>query len=155
MIWHLHALWRDHHVKSSTHLSPYKVITIFSTIFLLLYIVAPWFIYYTIGVLNLLIPFLYFVHPLSPFWQWPILCICESVSVFVCSFCFVDSACEGEHVPFVFLWLILLTIVLFRSLHVVADAKVAFFSWLSDVYLSFCIRFSIREHWVASISWLS
>ena len=41
VIWHLRALWNDHHDKSSNHVSPYKVITVLLTIFFILYITAP------------------------------------------------------------------------------------------------------------------
>ena len=45
VIWYLHVLW-NHHSKSSTHLSPYKVTRLLSTIFLML-ILHPcaWFIF--------------------------------------------------------------------------------------------------------------
>ena len=45
VIWHLHTLWNDHN-KSGNHLSPYKVITILLTIFLMLYITSLWLIYW-------------------------------------------------------------------------------------------------------------
>ena len=78
VIWHLHTLWNDHHNKSSKHLSPYEVITLVLTAFLMLYITSPWLTYFITGGLSLLIPFTYFPqHP--P----PILCIYES-------FCFVS-----------------------------------------------------------------
>ena len=38
MIWHLHTLWNDHHVKFSNHLFPHTVTTTLLTIFLVLYI---------------------------------------------------------------------------------------------------------------------
>ena len=43
----------DHHDKSS-HLSPYKVITISLTLFLMLYVTSPWLIYFITGGLYLL-----------------------------------------------------------------------------------------------------
>ena len=42
MIWHLHTLWNDHHVKFSNHLFPHTVTTTLLTIFLVLYITSLW-----------------------------------------------------------------------------------------------------------------
>ena len=47
MICQSNTLWNNHHSKSSNHLSPYKIITILLTIFLMLYITSPWHVFTT------------------------------------------------------------------------------------------------------------
>lgn len=39
MIWRVHTLWNDHCDESSSHLSPYKVVTVSLPVFLMLYLV--------------------------------------------------------------------------------------------------------------------
>lgn len=45
VIWYLYILWDDHHDMPSNQLSPYKVITMSLTIFLMQNITFLWFIY--------------------------------------------------------------------------------------------------------------
>ena len=46
MIRHLNKLQNDHNNKSSNHLSPYKVITVFLTAFLMLYFACVTYLFY-------------------------------------------------------------------------------------------------------------
>ena len=47
-------LWSGHHDKSSNHLFPNKVITVFLTVFLMLYVTSLWLIHFITGI-----------------WKWP------------------------------------------------------------------------------------
>ena len=53
---------------------------------------------------------------------------------FVMFVCFLDSTSKWNHTVFVFLWLILLSIISFRSIHVVKMARFRFL-WLSNIPL--------------------
>ena len=60
--------------------------------------------------------------------------VCESVSI-LCIYLFVlflDSTYKRYHIIFVFIWLISLSIMFFRSIHVAANAKLHSFSQLSN-----------------------
>ena len=146
MIWHLYALWNDHHNKSSNH----TVITILLTTFLMLYITPPGFIHFIPGSSYLWIPFTYFSisHPLHP-GNYPfVLCMCESDFVlFFPFFFFLDFTYKWDHRVFIFLWVISLSIMPSRANHVVANAKISFLR-LNNIrlhvhvphllYLAFC-----------------
>ena len=63
-----------------------------------------------------------------------VLCTYGSVSVlFVHLFGILDSTYEWNHMVFVFLWFISLSIIPSRSIHVVINGKISFFSWLKCV----------------------
>ena len=130
MVWHLHTSWNDHHDKSTNPLSPYKVITISLTIFLMLYITSPWLIYFITGGLYLLIPLTYFVSltPL-PSGNHPFFSVFMSLFsfCFVCLFCFLDSTYKWDHRVFIFVRLISISIIPSRSIHVVTNGKILFF----------------------------
>ena len=89
-------------------LSPYKDITLLSTIFPTLHILQPWFIYLVTG--SLLISLIYFPHP--PNTPNPSTTCLYSVSVTLFLFCYVcffvfflDSTYKWNHTVFVFLCL--------------------------------------------------
>ena len=82
VIWHLYTLQIDHHDKSSNHLSPYEVITILSTAFLMLFITSSWLIYSVTRSFYVLIPFISFAQP-SPFPLWLPLVSPLSISDFI------------------------------------------------------------------------
>ena len=74
-------------VSLVTILSPYKVIKLLLTIFLVLYITSLWLIYYITEGLYLLIPFIYLTHLLTfcPSGDCSfVLCIYESVLSLFC-----------------------------------------------------------------------
>ena len=61
-----------------------------------------------------------------------VLYICESVFFCFCFiiftfFNFLDCTCKWYHVAFVFLWFTSLSIILSKSIHVVANGKISFF----------------------------
>ena len=64
----------------------------------MLYITSSWFVYLITGDLYLFIHFTYFSpHPRSALPSvnhWFLLCICESVFILFCLFCFLDSTYE-------------------------------------------------------------
>lgn len=62
VIWHLYNLWYDHYDKSSNHLSTYRIITIWLTVFPMLYTTSLWLIYSITGSLYLLFPFTFFTN---------------------------------------------------------------------------------------------
>lgn len=81
---------------------------------------------------NILIPFLlHLFHPFShshPLWP-PAIC---SLFLWVCFcfinlFCFADSTYKWNHVVFVCLWLISLSVIPSRSIQVVENSKISFF----------------------------
>ena len=118
---------------SSYHLSPYKVNTIL-TVFHILYITSPWLIHFITRSLCLLIPATHFPPCPRPLFLWqPPLGICSLYLwvwvqfCFVCLFCILNSTYKWNHVVFVFLWLILLSIIPSRSNHVVANDNISFF----------------------------
>lgn len=87
MIWHLHTLWSVHHDKSSSHLSPCKVITVILTTLLMLYIISVYLcdLYYITGCVDLLIFFSCFLSPS----QSPLCWATTHFSLFL--FCFILS----------------------------------------------------------------
>ena len=127
------------------HLSPFNIITILWTIFPILYMKSLWLIYFITGSLCLLIPFTYFAHrppaqqpPVCSLYLW--ICFC-----FVCLFCFLYSTYKWDHVVFVSLsvWLIPLSMIPSRSIHVVAKVRFHsfFYGWV--VFLSIYLLMNI------------
>ena len=85
---------------------------------------------------------LYFTHfpTLSPLWRPPVcslyLWICFCFIIFVHLACFSDFTYKWNHMIFVFLWFISLSIIPSRSIHVVTNGKISFFlmiEWASVV----------------------
>ena len=131
----------DHKCKSSNHLSPYKDVTLLLTVFPILYFSFSWLVYSMTGIFYLFV----FPHLISLF-PTP----CPADKPFVCtlyrwlSFCFICSF--GFLFCFVFytshisefiqylsfsIWLISLSKILFRFIHVVTNGKISFFyGWL-------------------------
>ena len=67
--------------------------------------------------------------------------------------CFVDSTYKWNYMVFVFLWVISLSIILSRSIHVAANGKISFFftaGWYSIVFITHPFHPSIDGH----LSWL-
>lgn len=99
-------LWKDHSQKSNHPTND----NIINYIFPKLYMISL----FITGSLCLFIPFTCFTHSLFPFlWQPPFVsCIYNSVC-FICPpfFFFKDSTCKWNQMVFVFLWLILLSII--------------------------------------------
>ena len=65
---YLYTLWNDHHGKSSYHLSPYRVIIILLTLFLMLYIISSCLSYFIAGSLYILLLQLFLSFLL---WEFP------------------------------------------------------------------------------------
>ena len=64
--------------------------------------------------------------------------------------CFLDSTHKSYHRIFVFVWLIFLSIMTSKYIHVAADGKIPFFLWLSSVcvwvHCIFLVHSSIDGH---------
>ena len=104
----------------------------------MLYISCSWCIYFAPGSMHLLIFLTYF--SLLPLWQTPMyLCIYDFISIWLCLFiCFVFQILHiSEIIQYDFLWLILLSVIPPRSIHVAANCKISFFfyGWFHGVYI--------------------
>ena len=149
VIWPLHTLWNDHRDKSS-NLSPYKVTTVLLTIFLMLYITSRGLFYnWRFVPLPPLHLFCTLLHALPSANHPFVLCIYESV-LFVYLFCILDSTHKWDHTVFFFLWLISLSVIPFRFIHVAANGKIEFFLWLSNIplytWIYICTTSSLTIH---------
>ena len=92
---------------------------------------------------NTLYPVGYTCHSPTPYCPCPlptgnhrlVLCICEFVSFvsFTRLWYFSDSTYQWYHIVHAFLWLISLSIKPSKSIHVAANGKILFFSWLSSI----------------------
>ena len=67
--------------------------------------------------------------------------------LFIC-FVFLNSPYKWNHTVFVFVWLYSLSIMPSRSIHVVTNGKISFFSWLSNIPLWIYVS-SLSSH----LSW--
>ena len=128
MIWYLHTLWSVHHDKSSSHLSPCKVITVILTTFLMLCIITVYLcdVYYITGCVDLLISFSCFLSPTQsplPLGNDPFF----SVFVLFYSFFLIPHISEMMWYLSFCVWLISLSIILSRSIHVVTNGKISVF----------------------------
>ena len=122
----------------------------------MLYITSLWLIYLIIGSPNLLISLTNFTHPLLPSLLAPtslfsVLWVCFCFLMFVHLFCFLDSTYKWNHIAFVFLWLISLSIIPSRSICVAPNGKISFFFMAEyHVYIYIChnlfIYSSMNEH---------
>ena len=65
--------------------------------------------------------------------------VCCLLFLFVDLFSSLDSTCKWNHTVFFLLWLILLSLKLFTSLWIVANGKMSFFLWLSNIPVGMCI----------------
>ena len=79
----------------------------------------------------ILTPFILLSHPATPIATFgnhqSVLCIYQPV-------CILDSTYKWDHMVFVFLWLISLSIILSTSIHVIANGKISFFFlWLINM----------------------
>ena len=102
-----------------------------------------------------------------------VLCISESLMVclplclylifpslpYVHLLCFLNSTYEWNHTVFVFLSLILFSIIHSGSIHIVANGKISSFWSLSSIPLYICIYTTLSIHqsrdiWTLSIIWL-
>ena len=117
-----------------------------------------------------LIPIMYVTHPPTSLlvtertdvlynWESVSWFVSLSLSSFAHLFYFLNSTYKWNHIVFVFLWLISLSIILSPSIHVVANGKISFFfmaEWCSIVYiyLIFLIQSSVMDTWAVSIIWL-
>ena len=83
-------------------------------------------------------------------------CVCFCFFVL---FCALDFTYKWDHMVFVFLWLILLSMMPSRSNYVVSNVKISFLLWLSNIPLYICTPAILSTHlwlgtWAASKSWL-
>ena len=110
--------------RSSTYPASSIVITILLATFPLLYLTSPWL--FCNCRFALLDPFTFFTHATHPFSSDShqfLLCICDFV-LFVHVFCSLDSrVIEIIWYLFLSVWLISLSTMPARSIHVVADGK--------------------------------
>ena len=89
-------------------------------------------------------------HPTSPLETTCLFSVSMTLFLFsyICSFVFVflDSTYKWNHMVFVFLWLISLSIVHSRSTHIVANGKISCFLWLSNIPLCIYVCVCIYTH---------
>ena len=131
VIQHFCTLQNDNPGKSTYHLSPFKDNTLLLTVFPMLYTSSQWLIYFITGNLCLLISLTYFTNP--PLHPSPLATTCMfSVSMTLFLFCYVCSLV----LFFVFsAWLISLSIMPSRSIHVVKNGKTSFSLRFSNIPL--------------------
>ena len=135
MIWQVSKLSYAYH-KCSYHLSPYNAIIIPLQCSMLC-LSSLWLTHSVSR--SLFLSLTHFAHlpvPIPsaachPAWPPPVCSLYLGVCFFfffvVHLFCFLDFTCKWNHMAFVFLWLLSLSIMLFRSTHVVGHGKVSFF----------------------------
>lgn len=98
MVQHLYT-WRfDHHIKFSNYLSLWKIITILSTTFSVLYITSSWLTYFIPGGFYLLLTFTFF----SPFSHPPQFLLVETESMIMAHwlYAFAWAAVTKYHQPY-------------------------------------------------------
>ena len=137
---HLLPLWNGHHTECRDHLSPYTVVTVLWTIFHMWCVTLLWLFHYVTSISGCLyhsIPFTYVAQPPAPLplATTRLFCVSRSLLSFCfVLFCFLDSIYKWNHVVFVFFWLSLFSIILPRSIHVGAYAKISFLCvWLGSI----------------------
>ena len=128
---YLYTLQNDHHDKSSYHPSLHKDIALLLTRFPVLYITSPWLVCFITGSRYFLISFTYRTQSSTPLPSGNhqfVLRIYDSVSVLSAPFFFFsDSTCKCDHMVFLSVWLISLSMIVSRSTHVFANGKISFF----------------------------
>ena len=120
---------------------------VLSTIVITPYIIFMWLIYCVTGYLCILNPFIHFSHPQPDLTLAPTSLFSVSMSSD-----FLASTYKWDHTVFVFLWLISLSIISLRSIHVVANGQIFFFFflWLSRIpFELWCWRRLLRVPWTA------
>ena len=91
----------------------------------MLFIMSLWFIYFVTRGLYLLMPFNHFAPTISLPFDDHTFAVCTDESVFIC---FLDSTYMWNHTVFVFpVWFISLSLMLYRSTHVVTNGNISFF----------------------------
>ena len=137
MIWHLHTLRNDCQDKSSNHLSPYQIIKMLLTIFLMLHITSLWHIYHISGVCTLNLLHLFCL--LTPLHSGNVLLVllylwdCVHFVLFVCFFKIPHISEILSHLSFS-VWFILLSIIPSRSNHVVQRGKILPFFFMAELH---------------------
>ena len=105
--------------------------------------------------------FLFSLHS-PPLWQQPVcplyLSLCFCFVMFVHLFCFLDYTYNEiiQYFSF-FAWLISLSIISSRFIHVVPNGKISLFfktNFSLSMYTTFSLFIYLIGTWVASISWL-
>ena len=123
-------------------MSPYKDIAQLLTRFPTLYILYPWLIYLAAGSLCLLISLTYFSLPPLPTSPLATTCLFSaSVTLFLFYVCLLTCVffLKIQHISEIIqflsfsVWLISLSIIPYRSIHVVRNGKISFFLWLSSI----------------------
>ena len=114
-----------------------KVLQYFWLYLFMLYLTSPWLIYSISGILYLLITVTNFAQistlspPLATTIKISLFLFC---SVLFTCFVFLDFYIQViSHLVFTFLWLLSLNIIFSMSIHVVANGKVLFFLWMSNI----------------------
>ena len=94
------------------------------------------------------LPISFLPDPLSSANHLFVLCIQNSVLCLSICFLFLDYMCKWNHTLFVLLWLISLSIILSRSIHVGTKGKVSFFLWPSNIpfYIILCVCMKLLSH---------
>ena len=96
------------------------------------------FCYWKFLSLNLPHLFLSFPHPFCPLATICFMYVWLFLFSYVCLFCFLDFTYKWNYTIFVVLWLISLSIILSRSIYVVANGKISFF-FMDKKYSIVCI----------------
>ena len=97
--------------------------TVLLTTVTMLYFTSLWLTYFITGSLCLWTPFAHFLQPYAPTYGNDQSVLCTTLVVFVF---FLDSTYKRDHTIFIFLWLISLSIMPSRSIHVVTNGKISF-----------------------------
>ena len=93
----------------------------------------PYIVYFIPGLIYFTSRSLYFSISLTYFLPLPTTLFSVCMYLFyVCSYiCSLDPTCKWNHTVFVFIWLISLSVISSRSIHVVTYGKISFFfQWL-------------------------
>ena len=128
------------------------------TIFASLYISYTRLMYFATESLYLLIFITYFSTlptPIPTGNHLFVLCIYDTVSVFLCFFtCFIDSTYRWNHAALVFPWLISLSIMPSRSTHVVKWQDFILCLWLSNIHIHTHIHTHTLHRLHSFVYWL-
>ena len=145
MIQHLYTLQIDHHDKSSDHLSPYKGIAELLIMFPVLYITSQWtnlFCNWKFVPLNLLHLF-HTTQQSPPLWWLPVCSLYLWVCFYLVLF-FIFHIQVKSYGICLSVWLISLSIILSRSIHVVVNGKISFFFMTEQYYIVYMYIFFIH-----------
>ena len=64
-----------------------------------------------------------------------VFCVCFCFTIYIHLYCFLGTTYKWYHITLIFLWLISLSIIFSRSIHVAANVRISFFLWLSNIPL--------------------